>query len=72
MTQITIVIPTYNEESLIEQKLKNTFALDYPRDQLKIIVMDSASTDKTREIVGRFPDVKLTFSPRSPLPKRRR
>lgn len=57
--KISLVIPTYNEESLIKQKLDNTFALDYPRDQLSIIIVDSDSTDKTREIVSQFPTVKL-------------
>ena len=55
----TIVIPTYNEESLIEQKLHNTLDLEYPKDRLSIIVVDSGSTDRTREIVTQFPTVKL-------------
>lgn len=59
MKKIAIVIPTYNEESLIEQKLKNTFNLKYPKDQLSIIVMDSGSTDRTTEIVSQFPEVRL-------------
>ena len=59
LVQITIIIPTYNEESLIEQKLKNTFNLKYFKDQLSIIVIDSGSTDRTTEIVNQFPEVRL-------------
>ena len=59
MMNTTIIIPTYNEESLIEQKLINTLDLEYPKEQLSIIVVDSASTDRTREIVTQFPAVKL-------------
>lgn len=59
MQRISLVIPTYNEQSLIEQKLNNTFALNYPKYQLSIVVVDSGSTDRTREIVSQFPEVKL-------------
>lgn len=59
MKNITIIIPTYNEESLIEQKLINTLDLGYPKEQLSIIVVDSGSTDRTRQIVTGFPAVKL-------------
>ena len=57
--KISLVIPTHNEQKLIEQKLNNTFALNYPKDQLSIVVVDSGSTDRTREIVSQFPGVKL-------------
>ncbi len=49
--KITIVIPTYNEAFLIRQKLDNIINQDYPRDKLEIIVVDSASTDGTPDIV---------------------
>ena len=51
---ITLVIPTYNEGAVIERKLDNVLELDYPRDKLLIIVVDSGSTDDTRSIVRKF------------------
>jgi len=56
---VSIVIPTWNEESTIEGKLKNTLELKYPRNKLEIIVIDSGSTDLTKKIVNRFKKVKL-------------
>jgi len=57
-----MVIPTYNEESLIEKKIENTMNLEYPRDKLELIVID-CSSDKTPEIVGqyqqRYPNIRL-------------
>ena len=57
--KISIVIATYNEESMIEGKLRNTLELDYPKDKLEIVVIDSCSTDKTVDIVKSFEGVKL-------------
>ncbi|HMF29333.1 MAG TPA: glycosyltransferase family 2 protein, partial [Candidatus Cybelea sp.] len=44
----------YNEERDIEAKLKNTLALDYPRDRMEIIVASDCSTDQTDDIVRSF------------------
>ncbi len=46
---VTIFIPAYNEEGCILKKLENTLSLDYPRDKLQILVVDSGSTDTTVE-----------------------
>jgi cellulose synthase/poly-beta-1,6-N-acetylglucosamine synthase-like glycosyltransferase len=57
--RVSVIIPTWNEESTIEGKLKNTLSLKYPKDKLEIIVIDSGSTDLTRKIVKKFNKVKL-------------
>lgn len=44
---VTIIIPTYNEEIVIERKLRNVLELDYPKEKVEIILVDSASTDAT-------------------------
>jgi poly-beta-1,6-N-acetyl-D-glucosamine synthase len=51
---VTIIIPTFNEEEVIREKLENTLQLDYPRDRLQILVCDDASNDHTAEIVRSF------------------
>ncbi|HEY9525510.1 MAG TPA: glycosyltransferase family 2 protein [Anaerolineales bacterium] len=51
---VTIVIPTFNEEVVIREKLENTLQLDYPRDHLQILVCDDASNDNTAEIVRAY------------------
>lgn len=48
---VTIVIPTFNEELVIKEKIENTLRLDYPRHLLQILVCDDASEDRTAEIV---------------------
>ena len=51
---VTLIISCFNEENVIEEKLKNSLALEYPIDRLEIIVVSDASTDRTDEIVRSF------------------
>jgi len=62
---VSIVIPAHNEESVIEAKLRNLLSLDYPSDKLEILVGSDGSTDRTEELVRRFPAdrVRLVVSP---------
>lgn len=63
---VSILIPAYNEEKIIKQKLESIFASDYPKEKIKIIVGSDASTDRTNEIVKSFPQVQLVeFAGRS-------
>jgi cellulose synthase/poly-beta-1,6-N-acetylglucosamine synthase-like glycosyltransferase len=48
---VSVIVPTYNEEKVIERKIKNLVELDYPKAKYEIIVVDSGSTDSTTEIV---------------------
>src|SRR5438067_9492008 len=60
---VALIIPAYNEEDFISIKIKNTLELEYPSDKLKIIFITDGSTDKTPEIIGRYPNVTLLHQP---------
>ena len=47
---ITIIVPAYNEAALIEAKIQNLAALDYPTDRLKCVVALDGCTDATRAL----------------------
>ena len=51
---VTLIISAYNEEAVIEEKLTNSLALDYPADRLEILVVSDASSDRTDAIVESF------------------
>lgn len=51
---ITILIAAYNEESCIENTIRNKLSLDYPSEKLEIIVISDDSDDKTDKIVKQF------------------
>jgi cellulose synthase/poly-beta-1,6-N-acetylglucosamine synthase-like glycosyltransferase len=51
---VSLVVPSYNEESVIEQKLQACLELDYPADKLEIVIASDGSTDATVERARRF------------------
>jgi glycosyltransferase involved in cell wall biosynthesis len=65
---LSFVIPAYNEEhylaACIESILEQTRDLEHPTE---IIVVNNASTDGTREVALRYPQVKLVDEPRKGL-----
>jgi len=46
---VSLIIPAYDEEEVIADKVANALALDYPRDRLQVIVASDGSTDATAE-----------------------
>lgn len=51
---VTLLVAAFNEEDVIEAKLDNCLALDYPRDRLEIVVVADGSTDRTPELAARY------------------
>ncbi|KII79404.1 glycosyltransferase family 2 protein [Vibrio renipiscarius] len=47
---ITIVIPAYNEQEWIADKIRNLACLDYPRDRYNVIIACDGCTDDTVSI----------------------
>jgi glycosyltransferase involved in cell wall biosynthesis len=56
LVEISVIIPTYNEEKGIEATLKSLSMQTFPRSEYEIIVVDGNSTDRTREIAARLAD----------------
>jgi cellulose synthase/poly-beta-1,6-N-acetylglucosamine synthase-like glycosyltransferase len=52
---VTVVVPVRNGEQTIQQLLESLQKLDYDRNKVEVIVVDGNSTDKTREIVKKYP-----------------
>jgi poly-beta-1,6-N-acetyl-D-glucosamine synthase len=51
---VTLVISAYNEERWVFRKLENSLALDYPKEQLSIVVVSDGSTDATVDQCRRY------------------
>ena len=49
--KVTVIVPTYNEAKFILKKLDDIYSQDYPRNLVEVIVIDSASTDGTPQLV---------------------
>jgi len=52
--RISVLVPTYNESSIILFKLMNLSRVKYPRNLMETIIVDSNSSDGTLEIINQF------------------
>ncbi len=61
---LSILIAAFNEEEVIEEKIRSVLSSDYPSDRLEILVGSDNSTDKTNEILYKLekenPGVKVS------------
>ncbi|MDP1726931.1 MAG: glycosyltransferase family 2 protein [Bacteroidota bacterium] len=55
--EVTLVVPCFNEADYIEEKIKNSLALDYPKNKLKFIFISDGSNDDTHERVKKYPEI---------------
>jgi cellulose synthase/poly-beta-1,6-N-acetylglucosamine synthase-like glycosyltransferase len=63
LPQVTILIAAYNEREILLQKIRNCYALNYPADQMDILVVTDGSTDGSNEILFDLPLVRVLHLP---------
>ena len=51
---ISILVPCYNAEDNVEFKIKNLLDLDYPKDNLELILVSDFSEDRTDDIIQQY------------------
>jgi poly-beta-1,6-N-acetyl-D-glucosamine synthase len=59
---VTLIIPAFNEEDFIGQKIENTSLLDYPEQLLNVIFVTDGSTDRTPCIISNHEQFTLMHS----------
>jgi poly-beta-1,6-N-acetyl-D-glucosamine synthase len=52
--KVSLLIAAFNEERILEAKIKNALSLDYPKEKLQIIIANDSSSDRTAEIAESF------------------
>ena len=52
LPSVAVVVTAYNEAAVIERRIENLHALDYPADRLELVVTSDASTDRTEELAA--------------------
>lgn len=60
---LTLVIAAYNEESIIEEKIRNTLELSYPSEKLSVLFVTDGSNDRTPDLVAAYPEIRLMHTP---------
>ena len=49
--RVALIVPAWNEAAVVSRTIDQLMALEYPRDALRVYVVDDASTDETPERV---------------------
>lgn len=66
--RVSVVVAAHDEEDVIERRVRNLLELDYPAEQLEVVVASDASSDRTDELVEGLADrdarVRLVRCPR--------
>ena len=58
---VSILMSVFNEETVMARKMENLLSLDYPGEQVEILVGSDGSTDGTEEILKRFAKERVRF-----------
>ncbi|MBC7891005.1 MAG: glycosyltransferase family 2 protein [Sphingobacteriaceae bacterium] len=51
LPEVTLVVPAYNELDCVDEKVRNSLALDYPPEKLHFLFVTEGSTDGTTELI---------------------
>ena len=60
---LTLFIAAYNEEDVVDEKMRNCLELDYPADKLRILWVTDGSNDRTNERLSRWPQATVLHQP---------
>jgi poly-beta-1,6-N-acetyl-D-glucosamine synthase len=56
LPEVTFMVAAYNEERWIEDKIRNSLALDYPKNKIYFVFVTDGSSDATAEKIVNFPN----------------
>jgi len=63
LPDVTFMVCAYNEQEVVDMKIANTRALDYPKEKLHIVWVTDGSTDYTNERLANYSDVRVLYQP---------
>ncbi len=61
LPEVTLLIAAYNEEAVVESKMRNCREVDYPAERLHIVWVTDGSTDATNARLALYADVEVLF-----------
>ncbi|MBL0061740.1 MAG: glycosyltransferase [bacterium] len=59
LPSIAVLVPAYNEGTVIAEKIRNSLGLSYPNDKIEILIGSDGSTDETDQIVRDFTEARV-------------
>lgn len=63
LPSLTLFIAAYNEEKIIDEKMRNCLDIDYPPEKLKILWVTDGSNDQTNEKLSLWKQATVIYQP---------
>lgn len=63
LPEVTLLVAAYNEEEVVDEKMANSLALDYPKGKLKWVWVTDGSNDRTNEKLKEYPEAEILYQP---------
>jgi len=54
LPEVSLLISCYNEVGVVDEKIQNSLAIDYPKDKITIIIISDGSDDGTDEVAQNY------------------
>lgn len=61
--EVCLFVTAYNEKEYVDQKVANSFSLDYPREKVQYIWITDGSDDGTPELLKKYPEIEVYHQP---------
>jgi cellulose synthase/poly-beta-1,6-N-acetylglucosamine synthase-like glycosyltransferase len=61
--QVTLLIPAYNEADSIDEKMRNSLSLDYPKEKLSIVWVTDGSDDESLPLLNHYGNITVHHEP---------
>jgi glycosyltransferase involved in cell wall biosynthesis len=68
---VTVIVCTYNRKNLLKDCLNSIYAMDYPKSQYEVLIVDKGSTDGTEDLCKMFPQIRFVTKMRFGVPYQR-
>ncbi|MBQ9202635.1 MAG: glycosyltransferase family 2 protein [Prevotella sp.] len=63
LPDVAFMVCAFNEQDVVEMKMRNISELDYPHDKLHVVWVTDGSTDGTNDMLSRYEGVTVVYSP---------
>lgn len=57
--EVTLFVAAYNEKDYVDEKVKNSFSLDYPKNKVKHVWVTDGSDDGTPDILKKYEGIQV-------------
>src|SRR5882724_8787927 len=62
LPNVSVIVPVYNAQETIRDCIDSLLELNYPKENLELIFVNNASTDKTHEVLKQYSnDIRIMY-----------